>query len=205
MYDKSMRRELSHTNRLFHEKLLLLILSLSFHVSGFNLNRHHNLFPLRKKEMKPRTLLVCRAQELENGDDEDDTGKDNKSSRPKPRRFGGRRKKPLPRSPESPPKKRFPQLGLPIAIVFLCLLLLRGLFFGGSDNTSSYYYYSYESSVYETRAYAPDGQVEVSRKESRNVKSNIPGMENNPDYFIDKNAGPITKDYFIDSEVSEFR
>jgi hypothetical protein len=55
-------------------------------------------------------------------------------------------------------------------VVFLLLLkiLLESLFGGGSD------YVYYQSSVYESSVYTPDGRVETARKES--VQSNIPSL-----------------------------
>mmetsp|Transcript_18431 Transcript_18431/g.45674 ORF Transcript_18431/g.45674 Transcript_18431/m.45674 type:complete len:193 (-) Transcript_18431:184-762(-) len=66
------------------------------------------------------------------------------------------------------------------ALAVLLLLLVKGFFSGGEPST---YYYSYESTVYETRSYISDGEVKTSRSESRNFKSNIPGMDQKSLYF----------------------
>lgn len=79
-------------------------------------------------------------------------------------RIGGR-KKTSKMKPESK-KGGFPWWGIPLIV----LLLLKGTFSFGSDPSFVYY----ESSVYESRVYNNNGQLETSRKES--FRSNIPGL-----------------------------
>jgi hypothetical protein len=67
------------------------------------------------------------------------------------------------------------ELRLPLLSILVIGLLLLGSFFGYGD--TSYYYYSDENSVYESREYGSNRQVEGSKKESKSVKSNIPGMK----------------------------
>jgi hypothetical protein len=62
----------------------------------------------------------------------------------------------------------------PMAAILVVGLVLKGVF-GGGDS----YYYSYTSSVYETTIVGENGRVETSRKESGNVRSNLPDFENN--------------------------
>lgn len=53
-------------------------------------------------------------------------------------------------------------------------------FFSPGDD---FYYYSYESSIYETSTYnGASGQIETTRRESGNAKTNIPGITAG-DYF----------------------
>jgi hypothetical protein len=83
---------------------------------------------------------------------------------------------------------RLPSGGF-LVVALLVLTLLNNLLFGGSD--SDFYYYSYSSSsnsVYETRI-NPDGSqttTETSRKESSNIKTNIPGLTDNRDVIDDR-------------------
>jgi hypothetical protein len=76
-------------------------------------------------------------------------------------------------SPNSKDPKLWRRFIAPMAAILVVGLVLKGVFSGGDS-----YYYSYTSSVYETTIVGENGRVERSRKESGNVRSNIPGLEN---------------------------
>ena len=59
-----------------------------------------------------------------------------------------------------------------IPILLLVLLLVKGVLLDSFSTSSNFSYF--ESSVYETRVYNSQGQLETSRKES--FRSNIPGL-----------------------------
>ena len=98
-------------------------------------------------------------------------------------RIGGRHKqgnisKSKSPMPSSGSKPLFGLAGI-LAIIFLAVALAFGRgSFGNSGGDGGYYYYSYSSSVYETRTYNDNGQLEdTSRKEQREERSNLPGFK----------------------------
>lgn len=122
----------------------------------------------------------------------------------RPRRGRGRRASdesmpvPSPSNGNNNSKSKWPLSGWITAL--LAFTLLKNLFFGGG-NDADYYYYSYSSSsssVYETRI-NPDGSrttTETSRKESSDLKSNIPGLT--VDQMRDGNRNSFVIDLYDD-------
>ena len=119
----------------------------------------------------------------EENDDNDTNQSRNRSSKKKSwsvARMGGRQKKDgaKPSKKESTKPPSLPGGIVGILAMLMLAIGLSGLF--GSNNggdNPNYYYYSYQSSVYETRTYNDNGQLEdTSRKETSEIKSNIPGL-----------------------------
>jgi len=82
--------------------------------------------------------------------------------------------------------------------ILLLLSLIKGLFgflFGSGSNPSYVYY---QSTVYESRTYDADGQIERIRKES--VKSNMPSMINGNK----QEEGDIKSSYLQQSSDEDF-
>lgn len=92
------------------------------------------------------------------------------------RRAGGRVRnkiRPSKKDPaESPPK--LPGWVKTIIIPVAALWILSQLIFGGESTSSSPNYYYYQSSVYQSSVYGPDGRVDTAKKES--VRTNMPGL-----------------------------
>jgi len=84
-----------------------------------------------------------------------------------------------------------------VVIALLVLTLLKNLLFGSVSTNQSYYYYSSSSSVYETRTYSrsDDGQpiTQTSRKETSDIRSNIPGINTSTSTMNNNNNGKTTK------------
>ena len=127
-----------------------------------------------------RNLENANGNNEENGDDTNQNQSRSKSSRKKSwsvARMGGRTKDRV----KNVKKETSKQPSLPggfvgILAILMLVIGLSGLF-GSSGDNPNYYYYSYQSSVYETRTYNDYGQLEdTSRKESSEIKSNIPGL-----------------------------
>ncbi len=140
-----------------------------------------------------------------NNDGERDMPYENGSSDNKKfsmKRVGGRRRQQK-RQPAAfeklPPSKNKLPSGTFLVVALLVLNLLKNLFFGGINDSSNYYYYSYSSSsVYETQI-NPDGSrttTETSRKESSDLKTNIPGLTDKD--FLDRsnNRDRVFTNYF---------
>ena len=115
----------------------------------------------------------------ENVEDPKNDSNDEKQRFPSVRRIGGRNRKPKILKSESSidePKEsrfQFPSAGS-LVVVLLIFTLFKNLLFANSS--SDYYYYSYSSSsVVETRVNS-EGKQETSRKESSDLKTNIPGL-----------------------------
>jgi len=115
----------------------------------------------------------------ENVEDSNNDSNDKKQRFPSVRRIGGRNRKPkIPKTENSidEPKEsgfQFPSAGS-LVVALLIFTLFKNLLFASSS--SDYYYYSYSSSsVVETRVNA-EGRQETSRKESSDLKTNIPGL-----------------------------
>ena len=100
---------------------------------------------------------------------EDDSVVTSKSNR----RAGGRvRSKILP-SKKEPAQSPLPGWVKPILIPVAALWILSQLIFGGENSSSPNYYY-YQSSVYQSSVYGPNGRVDTATKES--VRTNMPGL-----------------------------
>eukprot|EP00980_Cylindrotheca_fusiformis_P018417 scaffold6058_cov96-Cylindrotheca_fusiformis.AAC.2 len=175
---------------------MLLLVSLVRHAIAFSCQGRRTMsqrtspfMPFILDQHHTSRSRFCNAG-LDNENDDNDTkplqnSTDEKSTIRSTARIGGRRKKSASVESKSSKENKLAgwiqkaqsNLGLTASILVLCFLLKSFLFSGDSGGDSSYYYYSYESSVFESRTYGSDGQVQVSRKESKNVKSNIPGMK----------------------------
>ena len=59
-----------------------------------------------------------------------------------------------------------------IGVPFVALWILSQMFLGGESSSSNVYYY--QSSVYQSSVYGPDGRVDTAKKQS--VRTNIPGL-----------------------------
>ena len=118
-----------------------------------------------------RKPTICFSHEDDSPQSQEEASKDKHRLK---RRAGGRvrprRKHELDRPKEKP--LAIPEWVQTVAIPLFALWLFVRLLFGGGFATSDTYYY--QSSVYESRVYGPDGRVDTSRKES--VRSNIPGL-----------------------------
>lgn len=143
-----------------------------------------------------------------NSDGESDMPSENDSSergmkKSSMKRVGGRRRKEKRQQDNFPPvENKLPPANL-LVVALLVLTLLKNLLFGGVDSSDNYYYYSYSSSsVYETRL-NPDGSrttTETSRKESSDLKTNIPGLTDKD--FLDRsnNRNRVLNNYFYFEE-----
>ena len=143
-----------------------------------------------------------------NSDDESDKPSESDSSergmkKSSMKRVGGRRRKEKRQQDNFPPvENKLPPANL-LVIALLVLTLLKNLLFGGVNDSDNYYYYSYSSSsVYETRL-NPDGSrttTETSRKESSDLKTNIPGLTDKD--FLDRsnNRDRVLNNYFYFEE-----
>ena len=84
-----------------------------------------------------------------------------------------------------------------VVIALLVLTLLKNLLFGSVSTNQSYYYYSSSSSVYETRTYSrsDDGEpiTQTSRKETSDIRSNIPGISTSTSTMNNNNNRKATK------------
>lgn len=89
-------------------------------------------------------------------------------------RVGGRSVKPK----ELSNTKDARQNGIQRYLVPCLIGLLLSWSFGGT--ASNNYYYSYSSYSVETSSYNNNGLLDIQRQESTNIKSNIPGLRNNP-------------------------
>ena len=173
---------------------------------------HVSQFPLQNvRNGKYHYPLFANNKDCESGSpfDNDSTESGKKNRLPSMKRIGGRiRKGSLPKDDainfeKSPPSKRKLPSGSFLVVVLLVLTLLKNLLFGGGMDSDNYYYYSYSSSsVYETRV-NPDGSrttTETSRKESSDLKTNIPGLTDKD--FLDRssNRGRVFTDYFYFEE-----
>jgi len=143
--------------------------------------RHNSL--QAKEWLKKQNLVLLMAESDLEAEEEQGSGKisnPNLSSGPKKsnatgQRIGGRSKSPSKPTPNvqkrNENKTGMPKLLIAICIPLLALWVFFQTLFGGEDSPSTYYY---QSSVYESRVYNADGQVETSRKES--VRSNVPSL-----------------------------
>lgn len=91
-------------------------------------------------------------------------------------RLGGRKRKALVTKNDKDDDddknmQKFKKWATLLAPILVACVLLKSLLFGGGDNPSYVYY---QSSIYESRTYGADGQLETSRKES--FRSNIPAL-----------------------------
>jgi hypothetical protein len=122
-----------------------------------------------------RTGFLLRAEDGGDGGGSDSSENEKKNF--STARIGGRDYSKRTNSPNSKEPKLWGVIA-PMAAILLVSLVLKGVF-GGGDS----YYYSYTSSVYETTIVGEGGRVEMSRKESGNVRSNIPGLQNTKQTF----------------------
>jgi hypothetical protein len=172
-------------------RFVLLLVSLSYLASSFSCEGFSNspqsyirAHQISRGPSKASRLVVYNAQDDENKDSpQSSIQEEGNKSKLSSARIGGRRKKSstiIKSATKNKYSRWIPklipsELCLPLLSILVIGLLLLRSFFGDGD--TSYSYYSYESSVYESRTYGADGQVEVSKKEWKSVKSNIPGMK----------------------------
>jgi hypothetical protein len=122
----------------------------------------------------PRTAFLLLRAEDEGNEGSDSSENENKKL--STARIGGRnyskRNNSPPKEVQAPGSSSNNALASILVLLLVVGLVLKGVFGGGGDDYS--YYYSYTSSVYETTVVGEDGRVETSRKESGNVRSNVP-------------------------------
>ena len=176
--------------------------------------RSSTLFERHKIDAGIKTLLHAHQGETDKEGKQQDIAfleKSKRQGRKKSGRTGGRRRKRIMTLPSKKKNKSsggilqssWFRAGVPlVAILFLLKTLFGSLFGNGSD------YVYYQSSVYESRVYTPDGRVETARKES--VQSNIPSLmdgkqlrdsssqyllRDSPDRDFDRELDTMTKQF----------